>query len=51
MSTTTTAQTVAVLRQMFAVNGLPEQLVSDNGPQFVSEEFASFCKFNRIKHI
>ena len=51
MSTTTAAQTVAVLRQMFAANGLPEQLVSDNGPQCVSEEFASFCKFNGIKHI
>ena len=51
MSDTTAAQTVAVLRQMFAANGLPKQLVSDNGAQFVSEEFASFCKFNGIKHI
>ena len=51
MSTTTATQTVAVLRKMFAANGLPEQLVSDNGPQFVSGEFASFCQFNGIKHI
>ena len=51
MSTTTATQTVAVLRKMFAANGLPEQLVSDNGPQFVSEEFASICQFNGIKHI
>ena len=51
MSTTTAAQTVAVLRQIFATNVLPEQLISDNGPQFVSEEFASFHKFNEIKHI
>ena len=28
-----------------------EQLVSNNGLQFVSEEFASFCKFNGMKHI
>ena len=51
MSTTTATQTVAVLRKMFAANGLPEQLVSDNGPQFVSEEFASICQYNGIKHI
>ena len=41
MSTTTATQTVAVLRKMFAANGLLEQLVSDNGPQFVSGEFAA----------
>ena len=51
MFITTAAQTVAELRQMFAVNGLPEQLVSDNGSQFLSEEFASSCKFNGIKYI
>ena len=51
MATLTATQTVAVLRKMFAANGLPEQVVSDNGPQFVSEEFASFCQFNGIKHI
>ena len=38
-----------VLRKMHVANGLPEQLVSDNGPQFVYEEFASYCQFNGIK--
>ena len=52
MSTTTTSnQTIAVLRQLFAAHGLPQQLVSDNGPQFISEEFATFHKMNGIKHI
>ena len=46
-----TTQTVAVLRKMFTANELPEQLVSDNGPQFVSGKFASFCQFKGIKHI
>lgn len=43
MSTTTASQTVTVLRRMFVANGLPKQLVTENGPQFVSEEFDSFC--------
>ena len=36
---------------MFAAHGLPQQLVSDNGPQFISDEFAAFMKSNGIKHI
>ena len=31
--------------------GLPEELVSDNSPQFTSTEFAEFLKGNQIKHI
>ena len=51
MSTTTTSKTVEVLQVLFAKYGLPEQLVSDNGPQFTSEDFAHFMKANGIKHI
>ena len=51
MITTTTADTLKALRKMFAQYGLPEQIVSDNGPQFVSAEFATFAKKNGIKHI
>ena len=43
--TTTSAQcTIEELRRMFASYGIPEQLVSDNGPQFVSGCFEEFMK-------
>ena len=50
MTSTTAANTIRVLREIFASFRLPEQLVSDNGPQFVSSQFSDFCKLNRIKH-
>ena len=40
-----------VLRQMFAAYGLPDQIVSDNGPQFISDDFTMFTKRNGMKHI
>ena len=37
-----------MLRQVFSSLSI---IVSDNGPQFVSSEFAEFAKLNSIKHI
>lgn len=36
------------LQHLFASYGLPEQVASDNGPQFTSEYFAQFKKKNNI---
>ena len=51
MTTTTAEKTVEVLRGIFAQFGLPEQIVSDNGPQFVAEQFSTFLQSNGINHI
>ena len=51
MKSTTAQRTLEELRKMFAAYGLPSQVVTDNGPQFVSEEFAAVMKQNGIKHI
>ena len=40
MPNTTSQKTIEILLQVFSAYGLPEQLVSDNGPQFISREFA-----------
>ena len=42
MTSITTEKTTNELRLIFAQHGLPEEEVSDNGPQFVSNEFAEF---------
>ena len=43
---TTSQHTINVLMMLFSRYGLPEQIVSDNGPQFCSEEFACLLKEN-----
>ena len=48
---TTSAKTIDILRSVFARIGLPEILISDNGPQLASEEFDQFTKTNGIKHV
>ncbi|KAL2081888.1 hypothetical protein ACEWY4_021706 [Coilia grayii] len=51
MSSTTASKTIQVLRGLFSRYGLPEVLVSDNGPQFTSYEFETFMRSNGVKHI
>ena len=45
-----TTNTIAALRTMFATHGLPSIIVSDNGTQFTSQQFADFLQRNGIQH-
>lgn len=47
----TANKTILKLKEIFAVYGLPVELVSDNGPPFNSSEFNAFCQANGIKLI
>ena len=51
LSTITSSKTIEVLRSVFAIYGLPQTIVTDNGPSFTSDEFARFMTGNGIKHI
>ena len=51
MKSTTAEKTIEVMRTLFGSYGIPEQVVSDNRPQFTSDEFAQFMRQNCVKHI
>ena len=51
VSAATSAVTIEKLRTMFAVRGLLEMLVSDNGSCFTDVEFQEYMMKNGIHHI
>ena len=51
MKETTATETIEILRVIFARFRLLVQVVMDNGPQFVLEDFSHFLQSNWIKHI
>ena len=51
VSSPTTQNAIHSLRKVFASHGLPEVLVSDNGPAFTSKEFQTFVQRNGFRHI
>lgn len=50
LTTTTTAHVTAKLKSIFARHGVPETVVTDNGPQFSSAEFAAFARDYDFTH-
>ncbi|XP_036002862.1 uncharacterized protein K02A2.6-like [Fundulus heteroclitus] len=51
MSKMTAAITADKLRSIFAIHGLPDTVVTDNGPTFTSEVFKEFMEKNGIRHV
>jgi hypothetical protein len=47
----TSQTTINLMRQIFARYGPPETLVTDNGTQFTSVQFATFCEEWGITHL
>lgn len=50
MTTTSSGKTAEVVCNMFATYGLLEELISENNPQFISEDFQTFLWQNSVKH-
>ena len=50
MKSTTAEATISKLKHIFAAQGLPERIISDNGPQFTASEFQQFCNSRGIVH-
>ena len=50
MRSTTSAKIISSLRPIFARWGIPESLRTDNGPQFVSDEFQSYLSEIGTEH-
>lgn len=51
LTSTTSQSIIAALKSIFARHRIPETFVSDNGPQYFSQEFAEFaedCSFTYI---
>ena len=49
MSSTTSLKTIEALCSLFSCYGIPEELVSDSGPQLAAEEFTNLMRQNGIK--
>ncbi|XP_042143350.1 uncharacterized protein K02A2.6-like [Ixodes scapularis] len=51
MNSTSAEATIEKLRELFSHFGLPDVVVSDNGPQFCSQEFQIFLRENGVRHV
>ena len=50
LRTTTSASIIEAVKAVFSRHGIPETVISDNGPQFSSKEFAKFASQYNFQH-
>ena len=50
VSSTSAEITIKKLTDIFSTHGIPNQILSDNGTGFTSQEFEEFTKANGIRH-
>jgi len=51
MNSITASKTIEQLKIIFASHGLPQKVITDNGPTFTSKEFSEFMCQNGIVHV
>jgi len=51
LPSTKASTTILKLKSHFARYGIPDQVISDNGPQFTSDEFADFSRTWDFEHL
>lgn len=51
MHSTSSRATITEMERLFAAYGLPHAMVTDNGPQFTSQEWTDFTTSNGIVHM
>ena len=50
LTSTTSSAVISVLKSLFSRHGIPQDVMSDNGPQYASQEFTTFAKTYGFKH-
>ena len=51
LSTALSVTVITAMKDIFAAQGIPSTVTSDNGPQFASREFAQFAKEWQFTHV
>ena len=51
LSALTSEEVVQYCKSIFARHGIPEEVITDNGPQFVAQWFADFAQEYHFRHI
>lgn len=51
LTNTSSRDVITALKTVFAQHGVPETVISDNGPQYTSQEFSVFSEEYNFKHV